>query len=83
MKNIQQSLPDLKFQYEEEQDSREFFVPYVWALVHRRTFIYWSDEKAHILEEYRQVSGEADTHHPEDSPTATMTTSSSFQSEPQ
>ncbi|KAJ8663343.1 hypothetical protein O0I10_000582 [Lichtheimia ornata] len=52
------TMPDLKFQYEEEQDSREFFVPYVWALIHRRAFIYWTEEKAHILQEYRQMSGE-------------------------
>ncbi|KAI9011943.1 Dymeclin [Phycomyces nitens] len=49
-------LPDLKFQYEEEQDAHEFFVPYVWALIHRRTFIYWSEEKAHVLNEYRQLN---------------------------
>ncbi|KAI8144795.1 Dymeclin [Fennellomyces sp. T-0311] len=54
------SIPDLKFQYEEEQDSREFFVPYVWALIHRRGFIYWTEEKAHILNEYRLVSGADD-----------------------
>ncbi|KAF7729721.1 hypothetical protein EC973_003799 [Apophysomyces ossiformis] len=49
-------LPDLKFQYEEEQDSHEFFVPYVWALVHRRTFVHWSENKAHILEEYGKMN---------------------------
>ncbi|KAI9248028.1 Dymeclin [Phascolomyces articulosus] len=53
-------IPDLKFQYEEEQDSREFFVPYVWALIHRRGFIYWTEEKAHILNEYRLMSGADD-----------------------
>ncbi|KAI9489961.1 Dymeclin [Zychaea mexicana] len=53
-------IPDLKFQYEEEQDSREFFVPYVWALIHRRGFIYWTEEKAHILNEYRIMSGADD-----------------------
>ncbi|OAD72299.1 hypothetical protein PHYBLDRAFT_78144 [Phycomyces blakesleeanus NRRL 1555(-)] len=53
-------LPDLKFQYEEEQDAHEFFVPYVWALIHRRTFIYWSEEKAHILDEYRQLNDPSD-----------------------
>lgn len=50
------SFPELKFQYAEEQDSQHFFCPYVWALVHRRTFIYWNEEKAHILNEYRLVS---------------------------
>ncbi|GAB5590099.1 hypothetical protein Unana1_04999 [Umbelopsis nana] len=47
------SFPELKFQYAEEVDSQQFFCPYVWALVHRRTFIYWNEEKAHILDEYR------------------------------
>ena len=50
----------MKFQYEEEQDSREFFVPYVWALIHRRGFIYWTEEKSHILNEYRLMSGADD-----------------------
>ncbi|CAO3644618.1 unnamed protein product [Cunninghamella blakesleeana] len=49
-------LPDLKFQYEEEQDANDFFVPYVWALIHRRTFVYWSEEKAHILDAYRVMN---------------------------
>jgi hypothetical protein len=53
------SFPELKFQYAEELDSQQFFCPYVWALVHRRTFIYWNDEKAHILDEYRLVSYKA------------------------
>ncbi|KAG0175177.1 hypothetical protein DFQ28_011210 [Apophysomyces sp. BC1034] len=56
--NRLKALPDLKFQYEEEQDSHEFFVPYVWALVHRRTFVHWSENKAHILEEYRKMNHE-------------------------
>lgn len=66
-------LPDLKFQYEEEQDANEFFVPYVWALIHRRTFVYWSEEKAHILEAYRALN----THGTEDDTTATHTLSTS------
>ncbi|KAI8878773.1 hypothetical protein K501DRAFT_195071 [Backusella circina FSU 941] len=49
-------LPDLKFQYEEEQDSYEFFIPYVWALIQRRTFIYWSEEKCRALESYRLLN---------------------------
>ncbi|CAO3667070.1 unnamed protein product [Umbelopsis vinacea] len=47
------SFPELKFQYAEEVESQQFFCPYVWALVHRRTFIYWNEEKAHILDQYR------------------------------
>ncbi|KAG2211292.1 hypothetical protein INT47_006412 [Mucor saturninus] len=50
------SLPDLKFQYEEEQDSFEFFIPYIWALVQRRTFIYWSEEKSHVLDNYHMMN---------------------------
>ncbi|KAI7872870.1 Dyggve-Melchior-Clausen syndrome protein-domain-containing protein [Spinellus fusiger] len=57
----QRMTPDLKFQYEEEQDAHEFFVPYVWALIHRRTFIYWSEEKSNILDEYRQINEAEDT----------------------
>ncbi|KAI8371481.1 Dymeclin [Radiomyces spectabilis] len=65
--NQLKSLPDLKFQYEEEMDAREFFLPYIWALIHRRTFIYWSEEKAHILQEYRllnmDTADDGDPHH--------------------
>ncbi|KAI8073629.1 Dyggve-Melchior-Clausen syndrome protein-domain-containing protein [Thamnidium elegans] len=52
------SLPDIKFQYEEERDSYEFFIPYIWALVHRRTFIYWSEEKSHVLDNHRLMNEE-------------------------
>ncbi|CAG8483131.1 13066_t:CDS:10, partial [Cetraspora pellucida] len=45
-------FPDLKFQYEEESESQEFFCPYVWALIHRHTWIYWDEEKARILHDY-------------------------------
>ncbi|KAI8331572.1 Dymeclin [Chlamydoabsidia padenii] len=53
-------MTELKFQYEEEQDARDFFVPYVWALVHRRSFIYWSEQKAHVLESYRIINTQQD-----------------------
>ncbi|ORZ21307.1 Dyggve-Melchior-Clausen syndrome protein-domain-containing protein [Absidia repens] len=56
-----QPMDDLKFQYEEEEHSDEFFVPYVWALIHRRTFIYWSEEKARILESYRITNAQDTT----------------------
>jgi hypothetical protein len=49
-------LPSLKFQYKEEQDSFEFFIPYIWALVHRRSFIYWSEEKSHVLDNYKLMN---------------------------
>ncbi|CAI2174287.1 5797_t:CDS:10 [Funneliformis geosporum] len=45
-------FPDLKFQYEEETESQEFFCPYVWALIYRHTWIYWDEDKAHILRDY-------------------------------
>ncbi|KAF1802275.1 Dyggve-Melchior-Clausen syndrome protein-domain-containing protein [Mucor lusitanicus] len=51
-------LPYLKFQYKEEQDSFEFFIPYIWALVQRRSFIYWSEEKSHVLDNYRLMNDE-------------------------
>ncbi|CAO3624492.1 unnamed protein product [Cunninghamella echinulata] len=69
-------LPDLKFQYEEERDANEFFVPYVWALIHRRTFVYWSEEKAHILDAYRVLN----THGTEDDTTTTHTSLSTSSS---
>ncbi|RHZ66600.1 hypothetical protein Glove_306g9 [Diversispora epigaea] len=45
-------FPDLKFQYEEESDSQEFFCPYVWALLYRHTWIYWDEDKVRILHNY-------------------------------
>ncbi|KAK4515030.1 uncharacterized protein ATC70_002639 [Mucor velutinosus] len=51
-------LPHLKFQYKEEQDSFEFFIPYIWALVQRKSFIYWSEEKSHVLDNYRLMNEE-------------------------
>ncbi|KAI8068464.1 Dymeclin [Gongronella butleri] len=53
--NRLQPLPDLKFQYEEDQDCHQFFVPYVWALIHRRTYMYWSEDTSHVLDTYRLV----------------------------
>ncbi|POG71185.1 Dymeclin, partial [Rhizophagus irregularis DAOM 181602=DAOM 197198] len=49
-------FPDLKFQYEEELESQEFFCPYVWALIYRHTWIYWDENKTHILNDYIIVS---------------------------
>ncbi|RIA96059.1 Dymeclin [Glomus cerebriforme] len=45
-------FPDLKFQYEEESESQDFFCPYVWALIYRHTWIYWDEDKTHILNDY-------------------------------
>ncbi|KAI8645737.1 Dyggve-Melchior-Clausen syndrome protein-domain-containing protein [Parasitella parasitica] len=57
-------LPYLKFQYKEKQDSYEFFIPYIWALVQRRNFIYWSEEKSHVLENYRLMNEEIELQQP-------------------
>ncbi|KAF9135452.1 hypothetical protein BG015_003273 [Linnemannia schmuckeri] len=53
--NLMKTFPDIKFQYEEEEQSNEFFCPYVWSLLYRNTFIYWDEEKAKILHDYRTV----------------------------
>ncbi|KAG0049570.1 hypothetical protein BGZ83_005579 [Gryganskiella cystojenkinii] len=53
--NLMKTFPDIKFEYEEEQQSNEFFVPYVWSLLYRNTFVYWDEEKAKILHDYRVV----------------------------
>ncbi|KAI7898688.1 Dymeclin [Cokeromyces recurvatus] len=54
------SLQTLKFHYKEEQDSYEFFIPYIWALVQRRSFIYWSEEKCHIIDNYHLMNEETE-----------------------
>ncbi|GJJ78028.1 dymeclin [Entomortierella parvispora] len=53
--NLMKTFPDIKFEYEEEQQSNEFFCPYVWSLLYRNTFVYWDEEKAKILHDYRVV----------------------------
>ncbi|KAI8360560.1 Dyggve-Melchior-Clausen syndrome protein-domain-containing protein [Mortierella sp. GBAus27b] len=53
--NIMKTFPDIKFQYEEEEQASEFFCPYVWSLLYRNTFVYWDEEKAKILHDYRTV----------------------------
>jgi hypothetical protein len=54
--NLMKTYPDIKFQYEEEEQASEFFCPYVWSLLYRNTFVYWDEEKAKILHDYRTVS---------------------------
>ncbi|KAG0237647.1 hypothetical protein BGW42_000475 [Actinomortierella wolfii] len=56
--NLMKQFPDIKFSYEEEQQSHEFFVPYVWSLLYRNMFVYWDEEKAKILHDYRTVVGD-------------------------
>ncbi|KAG0314434.1 hypothetical protein BGZ97_009310 [Linnemannia gamsii] len=53
--NLMKTFPDIKFQYEEEEQSNEFFCPYVWSLLYRNTFVYWDEEKAKILHDYRTI----------------------------
>ncbi|KAF9912642.1 hypothetical protein EC991_010068 [Linnemannia zychae] len=53
--NLMKTFPDIKFQYEEEEQANEFFCPYVWSLLYRNTFVYWDEEKAKILHDYRTV----------------------------
>ncbi|KAF9389534.1 hypothetical protein CPB97_011174 [Podila verticillata] len=53
--NLMKTFPDIKFQYEEEEQSNEFFCPYVWSLLYRNMFVYWDEEKAKILQDYRTV----------------------------
>ncbi|KAF9304838.1 hypothetical protein BGZ74_000363 [Mortierella antarctica] len=53
--NLMKTFPDIKFQYEEEEQSNEFFCPYVWSLLYRNMFVYWDEEKAKILHDYRTV----------------------------
>ncbi|KAG0201210.1 hypothetical protein BGX28_005910 [Mortierella sp. GBA30] len=52
---LMKTFPDIKFEYEEEEQSSEFFCPYVWSLLYRNTFVYWDEEKAKILHDYRTL----------------------------
>ncbi|XP_067938175.1 dymeclin-like [Watersipora subatra] len=40
-------FPDLKFKYVEETDSSQFFVPYVWQIVCRKSNLYFKQSKFH------------------------------------
>ncbi|CAF4113336.1 unnamed protein product [Rotaria socialis] len=39
-------FPDLKFKYVEEEQPEDFFVPYIWSLVHKSCNFHWSSESA-------------------------------------
>ncbi|XP_053621299.1 dymeclin [Plodia interpunctella] len=43
-------FPDLKFRYVEEEKPEEFFTPYVWSLISTCGSIFWSSERANLLE---------------------------------
>ncbi|CAG8474972.1 4124_t:CDS:10 [Ambispora gerdemannii] len=47
-----QEFPELKFQYEESLYSENFFCPYIWTIIYQRFWIYWDEEKAHLLKEF-------------------------------
>lgn len=51
-------LPCIKFDFNEEEASYEFFVPYVWALIQRKSFIYWSEDNCHLLGSYQWMNKE-------------------------
>ncbi|KAI8366147.1 Dymeclin [Blakeslea trispora] len=53
-------LPQLKFQFKEDPNSFEFFIPYIWALIYRKSFFYWSDEKCHALENHHRLNEEVE-----------------------
>lgn len=36
-----QQFPELKFKYVEEDHPEEFFIPYVWMLIHTQSGLYW------------------------------------------
>ncbi|KAG0252730.1 Triose-phosphate Transporter [Mortierella polycephala] len=70
--NLMKTFPDIKFEYEEEEQSSEFFCPYIWSLLYRNTFVYWDEEKARILHDYRTVTN--DEHAFEGVPTGSQAT---------
>lgn len=45
-----QKFPELKFRYVEEEQPEEFFIPYVWSMVHSTSSLYWSTEALITLE---------------------------------
>lgn len=38
-------LPQLKFKYLEEEAAEEFFIPYVWSIIQKSSFIHWDSRK--------------------------------------
>ncbi|XP_066912203.1 dymeclin-like [Clytia hemisphaerica] len=35
----------LKFKYMEEEAAEEFFVPYIWSIIYKSSFLYWNSDK--------------------------------------
>uniref|UniRef100_A0A914DUU8 Dymeclin n=1 Tax=Acrobeloides nanus TaxID=290746 RepID=A0A914DUU8_9BILA len=42
-------FPELKFKYVEDENTVEFFVPYVWRLIDRNSGIYWNPNLIHLF----------------------------------
>ncbi|XP_065063969.1 dymeclin-like isoform X2 [Rhopilema esculentum] len=43
-------FPELRFKYMEEDNPEEFFVPYVWSLVYKSSYIYWDLKKVTLFQ---------------------------------
>jgi len=52
-----QQFPELKFKYVEEDHPEEFFIPYVWMLIHTRSGLYWPSRNIRL----RHNSTDSDT----------------------
>ena len=39
-----QKFPELKFRYVEEDQPEEFFIPYVWSMVHSTSTLHWKND---------------------------------------
>lgn len=44
-----QKLPQLKFKYLEEEAAEEFFVPYIWSIIFKTSFIHWDNTKIKLF----------------------------------
>jgi len=40
-----QKSAHLKFKYMEEDAAEEFFIPYIWSIVYKSSYLYWNAEK--------------------------------------
>jgi len=48
-KDTLQKFPDLKFKYMEEDAAEEFFVPYIWSIVYKSSYLHWNSEKVTLF----------------------------------
>ena len=42
-------FPDVTFRYVEDENSDEFFVPYVWKLVYRHSTLHWTPNNVKLF----------------------------------